>query len=189
MGHEKGKPNPILEQDVTIPLCPSSWEPMTPTFEEIERFVGLTKQDTEEAWEAADILDKNNQFRDWLIQEVKILNGAILGWHIVEELLKEKVKSLEGRVKVLTSWDKELQEDLRKAEAKVKSLEADLADESAKVKSLIRDLEKRTANFSSLAEDFSKAMERVKELEIDKTRLVHLHEVSMEREDTDKARG
>ncbi len=28
--HEKGKPNPILEQDVAIPLCPSSWAPMMP---------------------------------------------------------------------------------------------------------------------------------------------------------------
>ncbi len=29
-GHVQGKPNPILEQDVTIPLCPSAWEPMEP---------------------------------------------------------------------------------------------------------------------------------------------------------------
>ncbi len=29
-GHEKGKPNPILEQGVTTPLCPSAWEPMKP---------------------------------------------------------------------------------------------------------------------------------------------------------------
>lgn len=28
--HEKGKPNPILEQDVTTPLCPSAWEPIKP---------------------------------------------------------------------------------------------------------------------------------------------------------------
>ncbi len=88
------------------------------TLKEIERLVGLTKQDTEEAWRAADILDKNNQFRDWLIQELNILNATILGWKVVEKLFEEKVK----------------------------------------------------------------------ELEIDKTKLIHLHEVIMEREGKDKVR-
>ncbi len=32
--HEKGKPNPILEQDATVSLCPSSWAPMTTMLEE-----------------------------------------------------------------------------------------------------------------------------------------------------------
>ncbi len=104
---------------------------MTPTLEEIERLVALTKQDTEEAWRAADILDKNNQFRDWLIQEVKILNAAILGWRVVEEIFKEKVKSLENDLTILEKQkdllikDKESLKELFASRVEmVKSLEA-----------------------------------------------------------------
>ncbi len=52
---------------------------------------------------------------DWLIQEVNVLNGEILGWKIVEGILKERVKELEGKNNILTRWDEELQEDLRRA--------------------------------------------------------------------------
>ncbi len=84
--------------------------------EEIERLIELTRQDTDAAWEAANVLDQNNQFRDWFIERVKELS------------LEVRRLEAQGRV------------DIQELQVKVKSLEVELSNENAKVKSLISDL-------------------------------------------------
>ncbi len=60
---------------------------------------------------------------DWLIQEVNVLNGEILGRKIVEGILKEKVKSLEAGKTRLVHLHKVIMEREDKDRIRVKELE------------------------------------------------------------------
>ncbi len=102
---EENKMKPISELKN---LCPSAWEPMKPkegggemTLEGIEQyFIEHDPYPTTGSEGKERIL--------WLIQQVRELEGAILGWRVVEKTLKERVKFLEAdlqRAKNIEKWE------------------------------------------------------------------------------------